>query len=113
MFKSISATVDVMVDGTYIYYDFSDGKLASAIYHIGQKKNPDRFAKLTEALQSKYGDPIDNNGSLIQIPSKGKTAVNMIVLHRFNDQINCTIQDIKQWLVPTDGGYVSIYAIRF
>lgn len=101
-------------DDSYIYYFFNDDKLVSAIYHFGEKNKSDRYDTVSSALESKYGEPMIENGQTLAIPTKGKNAIDLIVhLYRVGDILECPVSALRQWLIPVDNGYVVVYLIDF
>lgn len=99
-------------DESQILYFFTDDKLYSAVYHIGQSNDTSRFANLSDALTKKYGNTVASNGEYIDYPSQGKTAKDMYKLFDSLGAFSCTIIDTNQWLVETDSGYVSILLLN-
>ena len=100
-------------DNSSIMYFFDDDILYSAIYHFGNTKDSTRYPTLLKALSDKYGAAVGTSNSFFDFPKPGNTAITVYQAFDGLGAFICSVNDMAQWVVPTDDGYINIILIDF
>ncbi len=110
--KCISGSIAGFENSSIMYF-FSDDKLYSSIYHFGDTTDSTRYPTLLKTLSDKYGTPVGESHSYLDFPKPGNTAITVYAAFDGLGMFDCSVNDMAQWVIPTDDGYINIILLDF